>query len=314
MKLSTLVHYRNLLEKYTPNDLPFVINGGTGHVKHLVNEHDIQFPRLTQQLNQEYQSILSSFNRFKGTIGDIQAEIESLIGSIESEYFSKSYQLYEQFFQQDKPDYILNRRLSLTDEIMDYLHGRIRSHGNWHYSAMIIRPGLEDWIHDLVACDPLYLVDREMDMLSPSMNRFNPTYQRRLRTYFVKHIEDGQLLGALPDNQLGFCLVYNFFNFKPLEIIRSYFKEIYQKLRPGGTIGFTFNNCDRSGAVELVERNFMCYTPGRLLLSLCESIGYRIIQTYQLDAACTWVEMRKPGELTSLRGGQSMAKIVAKSK
>lgn len=314
MKLSELVHYKNLLEKYTPDDLPSVINGAAGHARHLILENDIQFPHLTQKLNQDYQSILGSFDRFKNTIAEIQTEIQNLIDSIESEYFSKSYQLYEQFLCQDEPDYILNRRLILTDETIDYLHGRIRFHGDWHYPAVILRPGLEDWVNDLVACDPLYLVDREIDMLTPAMNRFNPDYQRRLRIYLIQKSDDNQPLKYLPDGQMGFCLAYNFFNFKPFEVIRSYLEELYQKLRYGGTLAFTFNNCDRSGAVELVERNFMCYTPGRLLLALCESIGYQIVQTYQLDAACTWVEVCKPGKTVSVRGGQSLAKIVAKSK
>lgn len=314
MKLSTLVHYKNLLEKYVPSDIPSVINGQVGHVRYVISDHAIQFPELIQKLDLEYQSILESCDRFTRTIQEIQAEIQTLIDSVESEYFAKSYHLYEKFLRQDETDYILNRRLNLTDEVIEYLHGRIRSYGDWHYPGMIIHPGLEDWIYDLVACDPLYLVDREMDMLSPALGKFNPEYQRRLRTHFVKNTEDDLVLETLPNGQIGFCLVYNFFNFKPFEIIKTYLEEIYSKLRPGGTIAFTFNNCDRSGAVELVERNFMCYTPGKLLLTLCESIGYKIVQTYQLDAACTWVEMRKPGKLVSLRGGQSLAKIVAKSK
>ena len=118
----------------------------------------------------------------------------------------------------------------------------------------------------------------------------------------------------MPDGQIGFCLVYYFFNFMPFELVRQYLEEIYRKLKAGGCVACTFNNCDRSGGVELVERNYMCYTPGGLMMTMCESIGFDISHTYQLDSACTWIELRKPGELTSLRGGQSLARIVAKSK
>ena len=177
----------------------------------------------------------------------------------------------------------------------------------------MIRPGKEDWIQNLVACDPLYLVDLEMDLLEPVMSRFNPDYQRRLRPYLIRDDSD-KILGSIPDGQIGFCLVYYFFNFKPFEVVRSYLEEIHQKLKPGGSLAFTFNNCDRSGAIELVEKNFMCYTPGKLLLTMCESLGYQVRHTYQLDNASTWVELTKPGTLTSLRGGQSLARIVAKSK
>lgn len=314
MKLSTLIHYRNLLRKYTPVDTETLVREHIGHAQHLVQTHEIQFPSLTKQLDDKYQNILSSFVEYKDTIGSVQQEIQKLIDSIEPEYFAKSYQLYEQFFSRDRADYVLDRRLEITDETRSYLHGRIRAYGDWHHPGLIIRPGQEEWIEDLVACDPLYLVDRDIDFLEPTLSRFNEDYRRRLRPYLMKDNADDQICQQLPDNQIGFCLAYYYFNFKPFEIVKANLEEIFQKLKPGGTMAFTFNNCDRSGAVELVERNYMCFTPGKLLLALCESIGFEIKQTYQLDAACTWVEMSKPGRLASLRGGQSLARIVAKSK
>jgi hypothetical protein len=49
-----------------------------------------------------------------------------------------------------------------------------------------------------------------------------------------------------------------------------------------------------------------------MLIVLAESLGFVIQQRYDIDHANTWLEMRRPGELTSLRGGQSLAKIIAK--
>ena len=106
----------------------------------------------------------------------------------------------------------------------------------------------------------------------------------------------------------------NFYHYKPIEIIKVYLAEIYNKLKPGGTVAFTFNNCDYASGVKLVERKFMCYTPGTLIMSWSNDIGYDLVQTYRIDSAFTWVELRKPGALSSLRGGQSLARIVAKSK
>lgn len=314
MKLSTLVHYRNLLRKYTPADMMPIVNEHAGHARHLVNTHEIQFHSLTQQINRDFENIVDSFSKYTQTIESIQQEIQTLIDEIEKEYFAKSYQLYEQFLSRDKADYVLDRKIQLTDDVISYLRGRMKSYGDWHHAGVILRPGREDWIENLVALDPLYLVDKDMDLLEPALTRFNEDYRRRLRPYLLKSHDDDQMLDSLPDGQIGFCLAYNFFNFTPFEVVRKYLDEIYLKLKPGGTVAFTFNNCDLHGAVELVERNFMCYTPGRLLLTLCESMGYEIRQTYQLDAACTWVEITKPGTLTSIRGGQSLARIVAKSK
>ena len=117
---------------------------------------------------------------------------------------------------------------------------------------------------------------------------------------------------TLPQGQFGFVLAYNFFNYKPLELIKRYMTEIYSKLRNGGILAFTFNNCDLAGGVANAERCFMCYTPGGLIRSLAESIGYEIHQYRQLDSANQWLEIRKPGKLTSLRGGQTLVTVLDK--
>jgi len=43
---------------------------------------------------------------------------------------------------------------------------------------------------------------------------------------------------------------------------------------------------------------------------LKNNIGYKIENVFRTDQSCTWLELKRPGELTSLRGGQSLAKVV----
>jgi len=74
----------------------------------------------------------------------------------------------------------------------------------------------------------------------------------------------------------------------------------------------SFNDCDRVGGVELFERSFMCYTPGQLVTGLTQKLGFEILQQYHMDAASTWLELQKPGEFTSLRGGQTLGRILPK--
>jgi hypothetical protein len=177
---------------------------------------------------------------------------------------------------------------------------------------MIIRPGVEKFIEDMVGFDPLYLIDQEHDLLMPAFNRFPEEYQRRLRMYTVKENVDSEILDKIPHSQFGFCLTYNFFEFKPFEIVRKYMTEVYQKLKPGGTFIMTFNDCDRDKAVKLVEQRYACYTPGSLVRELASTIGYTQNFSWDNDGPTTWLELRKPGTLTSLRGGQTLAKIIKK--
>jgi len=313
MKLSTLVSYRNLLQNYKPTNVDNVVRDIAGHSLHVVQEHQLQFAGLTEQLTLAYADINQSFMDYAAVIDEIQHNISAAIETLEPNYFQQSYRLYQEEYTNDQVDYILDRKLYISDDASEYIQARIKTYGDWHYSGMILRPGREDWIQELVACDPLYLIDQNPGLLSPVLQKFNTIYQNRLRSYTIRH-EDENPLQMVPDGQIGFCLAYNFFHYKPFEILKGYLNDIFAKLRPGGTLGFTFNDCDRAGAVELVERYFMCYTPGTLVLTLCESLGYELVQRYQVDSACTWVEVRKPGTLSSLRGGQSLAEIIVKSK
>jgi hypothetical protein len=76
----------------------------------------------------------------------------------------------------------------------------------------------------------------------------------------------------------------------------------------------TYHDCDQSSAVELVERYFACYTPGYLVRDLATNIGYEQTYTWSDGGPSVWLELKKPGKLESLRGGQAMATINDKNK
>jgi len=314
MKLSKLVAHLNNLDSMQSLSMQEHVRLALLPQVHVIKNHEIKFPDLFQQLEQDYENIQTHIDLFSQRIQQIKQEIKTLVEQQEHHYFAESYKLYEAMMEQDSNEYILQRRPALSEESRNFIDGRIRRHGDWHHCGMILRPGQEDFLTSLVALDPLYVVDVDHELMEPFVNSFNPVYRTRLRTYAVQESIDANMFDQIPNNQFAFVLAYNYFNYKPLELIRRILQEIYAKLKPGGTLAFTFNDCDRYGAVELVERSFMCYTPGRLLLSAAEAMGYEIKQTFIIDSACTWVEISKPGTLTSLRGGQSLAKLVAKSK
>jgi len=312
MKLSQIVAFKNLLDDMTPLETMAVAHDKLAPLLHTVKVNSVQFENLTDRLDQTYHKILSDLDEFDQTIESIKTELTQLITQLEHPYYNDSLQLYDQMTAYESSEYILGRTLILDDSVKDFITARIQHYGDWQYPGMIIRPGHENWINYLVSCDPLYLVDQNLELLEPSILRFNDQYQRRLRSYAIQESLDHAILPRLPDDQFGFCLVYNFFNFKPISIIKQYLTELYNKLKPGGTIAFTFNDCDKRGAVELVERNFICYTPGREVMSHIESLGFNVRQKFKISAACTWIEIQKPGQLTTLRGGQTLAKLVYK--
>ena len=312
MKLSSIIAYKNKLDNLTPLDTTPLTHDKLTPLMNIVKENELQFTNLTEQMIENYQLILGQFDAFDQTIEDVKTKIFELIRQKESVYYQESSRLYQQEIANDSVDYILDRRLPMFIEVTEILKVRLKNYGDWHHPGLIIRPGHEEWIKELVAFDPLYLVDQAEQLLDPAVLRFNDQYQRRLRTYVISESLTDPIMPTIPDNQFGFCLVYNFFNYKPIEVIEVYLKEIYTKLKPGGTVALTFNDCDRSEGAELFERNFMCYTPGHALISRIESIGYEITYNFRTDSSNTWLEIKKPGELMSMRGGQSLAKILYK--
>lgn len=75
----------------------------------------------------------------------------------------------------------------------------------------------------------------------------------------------------------------------------------------------TFNDCDNEKAVRLAENYYACYTPGRLVRAMAEQIGYEIYFVWNDNVPTTWIELQRPGTLATLRGGQTLAKIVHKT-
>jgi hypothetical protein len=164
----------------------------------------------------------------------------------------------------------------------------------------------------MVACDPLYQVDVRHELLTPAVTQYNEVYQHRLRTYVVDERGQDDILHRLPDSQFGVILAYNYFNFRPFEVIKKWLSELLIKLKPGGMLLMTFNDCDRDKAVMLVEQNYCCYTPGHLIMQLAQTLGFEIVFKWSDEGPWTWLELQRPGTLTSARGGQALAKILPK--
>lgn len=313
MKLSRLVAYANHLDQFDAGSANTAVAQVLDPVIHAVSNHDLQFHDFAHRLAQARGRIQTGITDFDQILRDLRQDLRTTIETLEPQYLRASYDLYSQGMVNDSDQLILERRPNLTADAETYIRARIRRHGDWHYPGMILRPGLETWIQDLVALDPLYLVDINLDIMMPAMKRFNSEYQNRLRRYVIRESMEHAMLADLPQEQMSMILVYNYLNFKPLELIRRMLTEMYQLLRPGGTLMFTFNNCDRAGGVDLAERFFMCYTPARLVLTAAESTGFEIAHTYDIDAASTWTELRRPGTLIHRRGGQALARVVANS-
>jgi SAM-dependent methyltransferase len=267
--------------------------------------------------------ILNSFDQFETAFNQLKEKVKKQIEEEEKPYFQNSYKTYEEFRShryswykwRDPSEYVnnvLSSRLPVLDQTQEFILNRITRCSGWQTTTMILRPGSESWIHNMVSNDPIYLVDEDYELLKPVLSQFNDLYQRRLRTYTIQEDQDQDILWQLPDNQFGLVLAWNYFNHRPFEIIRQYLTELYEKIRPGGMLLMTYNDCDRWEGVKSVEATTGLYTPGSLIKSFAESLGFEQHFTYHDNGPWTWIELRKPGEWQSYRGGQALAQILPK--
>ena len=309
MKFSELVAYKNNLGRMTLSEAEIKVDTDIQKVKHLVNSKEFDPIGVKNAMELKHQEIQEKFNEFKKLIEQAKQSVQQEIDLKEQYWLQESYRLYDQEMVNDTDEHILNRRPTLTAEHDKIIRARIKNFSNHLHPGLIIRPGIETFIHDMVSFDPLYLVDQNNELLFPSMLGFPEQYRRRLRPYTVNEQDENPLV-RIPDNQFAMCLAYNFFNFKPIEIIERYLRDIYLKLKPGGRLMMTFNDCDNEKAVRLAEQYYACYTPGRIVKQIAERIGYDIYFIWNDNVPTTWLELQKPGTLTTLRGGQALAKVV----
>lgn len=310
MRLSQLLKLKLDLQKQSDNKLEGHVNDAIAHINQLgmgadrINERD-----FIQDLSNEYRQIFEIFRRVEAKKEQRYKEIDKLVGEYDKEYFIDSYESYES--QHKKADVATNRdirKLYTYFNVADILKSRIFHYVDWRYPALEIGPGDGGFTETMVASDPLYVVDIHQEFLDSTKKIFNEFYAtRRLRPYLIKNDYD---LSMLPQNQMGFVLAWNLFNYFPLEAIKDYLLEIKKVMRPGGSMLFSYNNSERWQCAEMVENAFMCHTPKSMLIPLVESIGFIVSESHDYDPTVSWLEIQKPGELKSCKAHQALGAVV----
>ena len=311
MKLSDTVARLNLLDSLDVENECARATGMLDHITHVVTEHATPYQNTSNNIIKTHNELINNIIKFSSQINSLKEELRSEIFQHEPEYLANSLQVYREEMIHDTPDAILNRRMRIDDEDDLMLRSRLKNLTDWRLPGMIIRPGVETYIEDMVPLDPLYVVDHDSELMRPAVSKFTAEYQRRLREYVINDWADGPILDRLPNNQFGTIFAYHYFNHKPMPVICKFLTEFYQKLRPGGSVLMTYNNCDRAHGVIRAEHVWMLYTPRRLIEQHATELGFELTTAYDGKGDVSWIEFRKPGDIVSLRGGQTLAKIIA---
>lgn len=313
--LSTLVEYANRLDSLELEMMRTQIQGQFAAATHCVsNDPGVGMKKMQARLDSAQQQIEHSIDQYVQLVREIRQQVQVTVDAHHALYLKESSRLFRDEMCWETTEYILNRKLNISDQDQELLLGKILRYNDWRVPGLILRPGRETWIDHLVALDPLYLADTATELLEPAVQRYSPEYQRRLRCYVLQERTDAEIMVQLPAGQFGYVFAYNFFNYKPIELVKRYLQELWTRLRSGGVLWFSFNDCDYSHGVALTEQHFMCYTPASMLIDAAEKIGFETVHRHHGQADLAWLELRKPGKMRSMKGAQTLATIMLRSK
>ena len=301
-KLSELVAFAKGIQKLELDDssVKSSLDDIFGELKSYSGPDYTELEESASQLKTTINQFVKEFDRYKDTVLlDVSEQ--------EKEYFLLSYTIYEEQ-ECDTEEWILNRKNSASINTAEEYSKRILMYDSWKFPGLYIRPKRDQFVNNMISCDPLYIADHTAGLLEPVKQSWTKQFQSRIR-YKTIQDSDPQIFKQFPENQFGLIVATDFFDFKPLEIVQKYLHEFDTILRPGGVVIMTYNNCDMPGPVRNVENYFNTYVPGKLLQSIIEGIGYEVLYANESASGTNWIEFKKPGKVQSLRGGQELAQI-----
>jgi hypothetical protein len=305
-----LVKFKNdLKELIAKLSINQIINEKISLISHVKNQHDfIEYDQLISmytELTQKNESIIDSI---KVCIEKIDREILEIVN--------------ERYKDIDKnidinPTYILSINQEITSIILD----KITSYSQFKYPGLQLNcsysPNAYDiiaWVNSMVACDPFYLAGPydnhgKLSYLENMISPYPEIYQKRVRLYGVEN----RNLDILPQAQFGIILCWNFFNYQTLDTIQIYLSKIIKLLRPGGVMMFSYNNCNFVESATLFDNDRGSWATTEALEKIFLSQGFEVIEFKDIKTDvityCSWVEVRRPGELSTVKRSQALGLI-----
>lgn len=262
------------------------------------------------QLRDEVRSVATDLNRVQSILKHNQDRYTELITHLDqrireesAKFFTDNYKLELKYNAVENIRHV--RVMPISPEVRDELINKIQLYTDWKYPALEIGCRDGEWTQHLVAADPLYIVDHHREFVESATKDFPETYKNRIRVYLT----DEHDLSTLPENQMNFVFCWNFLNYSSFDTVKEYLKEVKRTLRPGGVFLFSYNDGDRPGCAGMAENFFMSYIPKSMLIPLCESLGFELVGDHARDQTVSWLELRKPGELTTNKAHQVLGEI-----
>ena len=321
--LSELVKFRNdLVVKLEQLSLVDSIGGVIQQLNLSVTEnYEVDVFTAHDKLEQaviDYQKILDQSEFIRNNLKSIISDVDSKI----LELASATVPLLKYYEYSAKQE--VSTVFVVDADVHQLIKDRMSHYGNHRFPGLRLgcryfgqlTPGAMnqeltiEYSNLLVANDPLYFYDVNPSSITAVTAHFNDVYKRRIRLY--------QAYTQLPQRQFNFIFCWGVFNYLALNEIQSQLHIIFGLLRAGGTVMFSYNNCDIVESAKIVDLGEMSFVSKRNLVEILITVGFEIVAEYDLvnsDPLITnisWLEARRPGELRTAKLKQVMGLVVQK--
>jgi len=317
MKLRNIVKYQQLLNSLNDNTLRKSINTQLSEFINDLHTNQIDFDDVKNKITGTQLEVLKNLEQMSDYLNTLRNSVNKLVDDLAIPYYKKSENIYTNTLSMIGVAGGLQLRtkdIANNDESKEALIGAIQSYVSNEYACCQLAPGYGEITKFLVAGTPLYIVDDDHNTLRQFReNFFNDIMQRRTNFYTMSDTDDHPLY-KLPQGQIGFCVIIDYFNFKTVEVIKKYLQSMYKIMRPGGVVIFNFNNCDYPKGIDKVDEMLYCYTTGTEMNTICTQVGFEVIKLIARDYderenGISWLEIKKPGNLSTIRAAQGLAEI-----
>ena len=307
MALHNLVTFRHRLiqaldSSHAINEL-IKLRDRIANIKFQVSEMNESNTEYVNNLVEYYDNLIKEAEQPVIDSDEKLQKINDEINTITQRLFAGNYELEE---RTGGFDHVRNsRRIYVREDVEDVIKQRILLHTSWRYPALEIGCRDGEWTQFLVAADPLYIMDQFPQFIESTAGKFTPEYQRRLRQYpLINHD-----LSKLPQGQMAFVFSWGYFNYMSIDTTKQYLRQVFNVLRSGGTFMFSYNDGDTPSGAGMAENFAQSYLPKSMLKPLCESIGFNITKEFDFEPNVSWLEISKPGDLSTIKAHQVLGEL-----
>jgi hypothetical protein len=314
--LATLVEHKNKLKEIIPKlSIDDTIYSKSQLIESLISRFDLneyhgridQIRSIYSDIDQKNKDIIAEVGRI---IDSIDHNISNILESksVTSDVFKEST-IVSHLPTNEIVRTIFNNKISKISQVR---YPGLQINTRLFPPAEINSSNIDGWISLMVASDPLYLMGPSIEILQESLQSFPEIYQKRVQLY---ELNDKRDLSTLPQAQFNLIFCWDFFNHLSVDVIDLYLQQMMRLLRPGGTLLFTYNNCDLVMSARSADSNSASWCTPLLLEKIYSKHGFELIGFDDIISDdvnvshVSWAELKRSGDLTTSKISQASGAV-----